>query len=148
MSFLIRTVHLVSVAFLLGGALLLLLLFQIRRKGRLEGSSLLEVLRVYESASWASVGLAVMSGVGNLGRFGEALPKADTEWGREFSVKMVLVLLFVLLSVVRTLSVAFASSSGAAPISRKVERNLLGLYGASAVLLVAVAGFAVAMAHF
>jgi hypothetical protein len=146
MAFLIRWVHVTAVSFLFGGALLLFILFLILGRRRAERRMLLELMQAYEWTSWAAIGFIVMTGVGNLGHFGESLPERDSEWGREFTLKLGLVGAFLAISAVRSLSVALEQLR---PESRRgLPSGLQGLYGATAVLVAAIVGVAVALAHF
>lgn len=105
LSLLVRWVHVASMALLLGGAVLLWGLSL--RAGSLPAAEqdrlLLFVAGRYETFFWAALGLIVITGIGNLGALGLALPAANTAWGGKFVVKLALVLLFVPLSLVRTL---------------------------------------------
>src|SRR6266852_7202901 len=108
LSFLIRWVHVAAMALLLSGAILLWGL-SAKFKG-LERSEqnwlLLFVAERYEFLFWIAMGLIVMTGVGNLGAFGGDLPTSQTAWGQKFIIKLAFVLVFILLSLVRTLLVA------------------------------------------
>jgi hypothetical protein len=151
MSLLLRWLHVSSVAFVFGGALLIFILLQIAQPNRDASAQrmLFDLLRAFEWGSWASLGFVVATGIGNLGHFGEGLPEPRSEWGREFTVKLGLVAVFLVFSALRTLSVAIAASQAeAVPLSRGAQRNLTGLYGATAVFVAAIAGIAVALAHF
>jgi len=146
MAFLVRWVHVTAVSFLFGGALLLFILFLILRRRDADRRTLLQLMQAYEWASWGAIGLVVMTGVGNLGHFGESLPARDSEWGREFTVKLGLVGAFLVFSAVRSLSVALAQLR---PESRRrLPPGLQGMYGATALLVAAIMGVAVALAHF
>lgn len=150
-SFVVRWLHVSSVAFVFGGALLIFILLRLTR-GQRDASArrlLFDLMRAFEWGSWASLGVVVATGVGNLGRFGDGLPDAGSEWGREFTVKMALVVAFLLFSAVRTLAVVVAAARPEDDaLSRRAERNLGGLYGATAVFVAGIAGVAIALAHF
>jgi hypothetical protein len=66
-------------AAILGGALLVWWLGA--RRHRADAGLVLDVAERYEWIFWAAIGLQVMTGVGNLGAFGEALPASASGWG-------------------------------------------------------------------
>jgi hypothetical protein len=107
-SLLDRYVHVASMALVLGGALLLCALSVRPAPSQPEALQRLMLFAAgrYELLFWLALGALVLTGVGNLGAFGAALPVESTAWGQKFAVKLSLVLLFVLLSLVRTLLVA------------------------------------------
>ena len=108
--------------------------------------TLLDLMQAYEWASWAAIGLVIMTGVGNLGHLGDALPDPGSEWGRELTMKLGLVGVFLVFSAVRSLSVTLAQLQ---PESRRgVPPALQGMYAATAVFVAAVVGVAIALAHF
>src|SRR5207245_11041734 len=69
----------------------------------------------YEWIFWAAIGLQVMTGVGNLGAFGNALPPPESAWGTKLTIKLVAVLALALFSVPRTLIVAAGSEADTTP---------------------------------
>lgn len=146
MAFLVRWVHVTAVSFLFGGALLLFILFLVLRRRNVDRRTLLELMQAYEWASWGAIGLVVMTGVGNLGHFGESLPERDSEWGREFTLKLGLVGVFLAFSAVRSLSVALVQLE--VESRRPLPAALQGMYGATALLVAAIVGVAIALAHF
>ncbi|MEP7200882.1 MAG: hypothetical protein ABI874_13750 [Chloroflexota bacterium] len=106
--FLIRWAHVTSMALMLGGALLLWGL-SVKARGLAvadQNRMLLFVAERNELFFWIALGVIVMTGVGNLGAFGNALPTNQTAWGQKFAIKLGFVLVFILLSLVRTLLVA------------------------------------------
>jgi hypothetical protein len=151
MSFLVRFIHVGAISFLLGGALLIALLFLFLRNRPVSDAGdgvLLELVKVYEWAFWAAVAMVVITGLGNLGRFGEGLPKPGSEWGRDLTLKLLMVLPFLMVSLVRTFSVALVllQDRDSQPVfsSGVVPR----LYWLTAALLAGVLASAVALAHF
>jgi len=127
-------------AAILGGALLVWWL-GVRRDGA-EGRTVVDVAERYEWIFWAAIGVQVMTGVGNLGAFGDALPPSDSAWGTKLIVKLVAVLALAILSVPRTIAVvAMAGDNAPRP------RLLSALYGGTTVMVVAIAGLAVWLAH-
>ena len=145
MAFAIRWLHVTSAAFLFGGALLLFILFLVSKRRAADRRTLLDLMQAYEWASWGAIGLIVVTGVGNLGHFGAGLPNPDSEWGREFTLKLALVGLFLAFSAVRSLSVALLELR---PEASGVPSGLQGMYAATSVFVAAILGVAVALAHF
>ena len=45
-------------------------------------------MQAYEYGFWAAIGLIVATGVGNLAHFGEGLPGPESDWGRQFTLKL------------------------------------------------------------
>jgi hypothetical protein len=127
-------------AAILGGALLVWWL-GVRRHGA-DGRTVVDVAERYEWIFWAAIGVQVMTGVGNLGAFGDALPPSESAWGTKLIVKLVAVLALAILSVPRTMAVvAMASDKTPRP------RLLSALYGGTTVIVVGIAGLAVWLAH-
>jgi uncharacterized membrane protein len=151
MSFLVRFIHVGSVSFLLGGALLIALLFLFLRSKPVSDAgdgALLELVKVYEWAFWTAVAMVVITGLGNLGRFGEGLPEPGSEWGQDLMLKLFLVLAFLTLSLVRTFSVALVLLQDTGPQLTSSSHVLPRLYWLTAALLAGVLASAVALAHF
>jgi putative copper export protein len=146
MAFLVRWLHVSSASFLLGGALLLFILFQVSKRRGADRQTMLDLMQAYEWASWGAIGLIVMTGVGNLGHFGAGLPARDSDWGRDFTLKLALVGFFLAFSAVRSLSVVLVQTQPEP--SRRLPPALQGMYGATALFIVAILGVAVALAHF
>ena len=127
-------------AAILGGALLVWWL-GVRRQGANAGV-VLDVAERYEWIFWAAIGLQVMTGVGNLGAFGDALPASASGWGTKLIVKLVAVLALAVLSVPRTLAVVAMAGT-----QRPQPDLLSALYGGTAIFVVGIAGLAVWLAH-
>jgi hypothetical protein len=127
-------------AAILGGALLVWWL-GVRRKGANAGV-VLDVAERYEWIFWAAIGLQAMTGVGNLGAFGDALPASASGWGTKLIVKLVAVLALAVLSVPRTLAVVAMGGT------KRPQPDLLSaLYGGTAIFVIGIAGVAVWLAH-
>jgi hypothetical protein len=127
-------------AAILGGALLVWWL-GVRRHGAGE-RTVVDVAERYEWIFWAAIGVQVMTGVGNLGAFGDALPPPESAWGTKLIVKLVAVLALAILSVPRTMAVvAMAGDKPPRP------GLLSALYGGTTAIVVGIAGLAVWLAH-
>lgn len=136
----VRWLHVLAMATLVGGALLCWGLL------RRQDSDELPVLRAYEWLFWAGAGLAVLTGVGNLGVIGPAVPHPRTAWGMAFSVKLVGVLGLLLGSAVRTLGVLhLADASG--DLSPAILDRLRTSYAATALWLLGILALAEVLAH-
>src|ERR1700694_3660455 len=103
LSLFVRWAHVAGMAAILGGALLVWWL-GVRRHGA-DGRTVVDVAERYEWIFWAAIGVQVMTGVGNLGAFGDALPPSDSAFGTKLIVKLVAVLALAILSVPRTIAV-------------------------------------------
>jgi uncharacterized membrane protein len=150
MAFLVRWLHVTSVAFVFGGALLIFILLHFV-SGNRDASArrvIYDLMRAFEWGSWASLGVVIATGVGNLAHFGDGLPGARSEWGREFTLKMVLVLAFLVFSAVRTIAVATVASQPEDNPAADSQRRLGSLYGVTAALVASIVAVAVALAHF
>ena len=127
-------------AAILGGALLVWWLGV--QRNRANAGVVVQVAERYEWIFWAAIGLQVMTGVGNLGAFGEGLPPPASSWGTKLIVKLVAVLALAVLSVPRTLAVvAMAGDKSPHP------GLLSALYGGTAAIVFGIAGLAVWLAH-
>ncbi len=150
MAFIVRLVHLSSASLLFGGALLIFILLYLskRKPGDPGWPVIQDVMRIYEWAAWLSLGLIVATGIGNLGHYGDALPGPRTEWGRELTVKLGLILVFLFVSAMRTLTVLMAASEAVSSAPARVVNTLRNLYGATAVFVAGIVAIAVSLAHF
>ena len=148
MAFLVRTIHVGSVTFILGGAILLLIVFYLHRSGPLSSTDVvLKLMEAYEYGFWAAMGLVVATGVGNIAHFGDGLPGLESTWGGRFVAKLGVVGVLLALSAVRVLALHLVS---AAPpeLQRFRVGALEGMYGATAALGLGAGGLAIALAHF
>ncbi len=146
LSFIIRWIHTGSMAFMLGGSLLVWGLMWRSRVQSESGlrSGLLFVAQRYELWFWIALGVQVVTGIGNLGAFGANLPAPDSAWGVKLMLKLSLVLLFMLWSLPRSLFVARADAmTKDVPLIPKLQ----WLYGGTVVFLAAILVLAVALAH-
>lgn len=133
----IRWLHVAAMATALGGAALLTWL-----AWREPAERVVPIALRYEQLFWAAAGVLVLSGVGNLGAFGLALPAPPTDWGRTFVTKLGLVAVLIGCSLPRSLAV-LAVAAGGAPR----PATLRALYAGTLALLAIVAAFAVRLAH-
>jgi hypothetical protein len=140
LSLFVRWAHVAGMAAILGGALLVWWL-GVARKGA-DAGMVVDVAERYEWIFWAAIGLQVMTGVGNLGAFGQALPPSASGWGTKLVVKLVAVLALAVLSVPRTLAVV-----AMAGVKQPRSGLLSALYGVTTAMVVGIAGLAIWLAH-
>ncbi|HEX4743965.1 MAG TPA: hypothetical protein VFW12_04765 [Candidatus Limnocylindria bacterium] len=137
----VRWSHVAAMATALGGALLITVVVFSRRGP----SGALAAALAYERLFWAAAGVLVMTGVGNLGAFGRALPEPRTDWGSTFTVKLVAVALLLAISLPRTLAVLRlerASSEGLA-----AGGALRTIYAGTVAMLAVIVFVAEVLAH-
>ncbi len=124
----------------MGGALLVWWLGL--RRNRASPGVVVEVAERYELIFWVAIGLQVMTGVGNLGAFGGALPPSASGWGTKLIVKLVAILVLAIVSVPRTLAVvAMAGEQTPRP------SLLSAFYGGTTAFVIGIASLAVWLAH-
>src|SRR6266536_2421480 len=103
----VRWLHVIAMAAAAGGALLVTWL-----AWRGPAERIADVALRYEQLFWAAAGVLVMTGVGNLGGFGPALPAPDSRWGTTFITKLLFVGLLVAMSLPRSLAVVALAARG------------------------------------
>ena len=137
----VRWSHVAAMATALGGALLIAAIVFSRR----EPSGALAAALAYERLFWAAAGVLVMTGVGNLGAFGRALPEPRTEWGSALTVKLVAVALLVAISLPRTLAVLRLERAASERVA--VGGALRAVYAGTVALLAIIVFVAEVLAH-
>ena len=137
----VRWSHIAAMAAALGGALLVTAVVFTRR----EPSGALVAALAYERLFWAAAGVLVMTGVGNLGAFGRALPEPRTEWGSAFTVKLFAVALLVAISLPRTLAVLRLERAAGDGLA--VRGPLRAVYAGTVALLAIIVFVAEVLAH-
>jgi hypothetical protein len=148
LSLLVRWTHVISMAGMLGGAVLVWAI-SVHAGGQdlgEHGGLLLALAETYERLFWLAMGVQVMTGAGNLGAFGTALPGPATAWGGRFALKLLAVLIFLAFSLLRTLVLARLTQAGGLR-SARVACVFQSFYGGTALALAAIALLAVALAH-
>src|SRR5258707_11362572 len=108
LTLLVRWAHILAMAGMLGGAMLVWAMSV--RAGGLDlaqpGGLLPALAEKYERLFWLAMGVQVMTGAGNLGAFGAALPAPATVLGGRFALKLVAGLTFLAFFLLRTLVLA------------------------------------------
>lgn len=132
---LVRTVHVLGMVALLGGSAF--------AWNALRADPDSVPLIQYEWLFWGTMGVMLVTGVGNLGALGA--PGPATRWGTVLTVKLALVLALVVGSAVRTLVVErLHARDGVTPAACGPLRRL---YAATALALLAVVALAEVLAH-
>jgi len=133
----IRWLHVAAMSVAFGGAFLLAWLSYHTSVDRL-----IETAARHEQAFWAAAGVLVMTGIGNLGAFGENLFEPGTAWGTTFIAKLWLVAALIAVSLPRSLIVALLISQ-----DRPRPIDLRPVYTATTVMFAAIVALAVVLAH-
>ena len=140
----VRWLHVVAMAVVLGGATLTW--WQFRHDG-VAASAALNAATAYEHGFWAALGVLVMTGVGNLGSLAPHVPESGTPWGTAFAAKLLLVVAFIALSVVRSLLVARYRRAETPPTSDRPVGTLRVGYAATVLFVAVLVVLAEVMAH-
>jgi len=142
----VRWLHVLGMALVLGGAVLTwghLRFFadatRTTREQELGG------VWAYEWLFWGSIGILIMTGVGNLGALAPRLPAPESSWGMTLSIKLLAILGFLLLSIIRLLGLhAYGRVSNPAP---RVRQRLQWGYGLTALYVGGLLVLAEVLAH-
>jgi uncharacterized membrane protein len=149
----VRTLHVLAVAVLLGGAGLTWL--QFRRVADADADERpsahpLALAGSYEWLFWLAVGLVAVTGVGNLGAMAPAIP-TEGEWATTLLVKLGLLLSFLVASVWRTLVVVRVRRASGDESSVSLSARSVGVlhwsYAGTTVVLVVLLALAEVLAH-
>jgi len=147
MHFAVRWIHVFSMSLLVGGAALMYITCHLAKSEPLIDRSLLRLLYGYEIVFWVAIGLMVMSGIGNLGTFGNALPNLQTAWGMKLLIKLILVVTLTLCALVRTFVVYRISLADVCNRSISWLQVMERFYVATLLLLAVILTFALGLAH-
>jgi uncharacterized membrane protein len=110
-------------------------------------NTFVSVAIAYEWMFWAAVGIAVATGVGNLGLKGDGLLAASTGWGTALSIKLVLVLTLLAMSLVRSNVVIRLKQLSESLDHRRTPIVLAILYGLTTAALFGAAWIGLGLAH-
>ncbi len=149
LSLLVRWIHVISMAILLGGAALLWS-WRIRPNGTgqaLSASAFLSVAERYEGMAWLGIGLLVLTGIGNLAAFREGLPAWNTTWGNKLIAKLLIILFFIGYSLFRSMVIARLAMDSERADSSSSYRILRPLYAGTALFTILILFMAVWLAH-
>lgn len=136
LSLLVRFLHLLGVVAVLGGAAFTW--NALRVTGRPETLS-----RQYEWVFWGTLGVLLVTGVGNVGALGAPSPR--TRWGTVLTVKLSVVGLFVAGSFLRTLLVLRGTARG--PMTDALTERLRTAYALTTIVALLVVALAEVLAH-
>lgn len=142
---LVRLVHVLAVAVLLGGAVLAWATLARADDRRGSAREALSVAASYEWLFWGAVGVVVATGVGNLGAFAPGVPGPGTNWGGTFAVKLLVVVGLLAFSAGRTVLVRLVASR--ADAARTATGPLGSAYAITAVVLAVALALAEVLAH-
>ncbi|HEV8669159.1 MAG TPA: CopD family protein [Candidatus Limnocylindria bacterium] len=137
MALAIRWLHVAAMSVAFGGAFLVAWLSY-----RTSVDRLIETASRYEQAFWAAAGVLVMTGIGNLGAFGENLFEPGTAWGTTFIAKLWLVAALIAVSLPRSLVVALLASQ-----DRPQPVDLRPVYTVTTGMFAVIVAFAIVLAH-
>lgn len=148
LSFVIRCIHVMSMAFMLGGAILC---WGLSRPGAPAPDQyprlLLLVTQKYEFFFWTAIGIQIITGIGNIGAIGTGLLGPASSWGLKLTIKLFAFLLLMLLSLPRTTFNARLNPA-TEPAAAVVRPGLFrSLYAGTALFVAGIVVLAVALAH-
>jgi hypothetical protein len=142
--FAVRYVHVVSVAMLTGGAIMVCLSGLFGRDTT-ERRLIYDLAPAYEWTFWSVGGITVATGISNLGLKGEGLLGPETTWGTALLVKLVAVFLLMALSLVRTDFMIRCRRTP--PGSVRTYTTLAAFYGLTAATLLVTIWLGLGLAH-
>jgi uncharacterized membrane protein SirB2 len=96
----------------------------------------------YEQIFWATAGVLVMTGIGNLGAFGVSLLEPSTSWGTTLIVKLWLVAALIVVSLPRSLALLLLASQ-----SRTRPVDLRPVYTVTTSIFAAIVALAIVLAN-
>jgi hypothetical protein len=143
--FSVRYVHVVSVALLSGGAFAICAL-SAASAAVADPKPALMMAAVYERVFWLMAGVAVATGVSNLGLKGDGVLGPTTSWGSALSLKLTMVVFLLALSLVRSDFVVRWPMS-TCPHPARARLVLIVLYGATAAMLLSALWIGLGLAH-
>lgn len=133
----VRWLHVSAMAVAFGGVFLVLIAAWDR------ADRVTDVAKRYEWAFWSALGVLAMTGIGNLGAFGAALPEPTTPWGQTLTVKLGTVIALALISLPRTLAVSVWPS----PPDPGGTRRIRAVYATTTAIFALIVAFAELLAH-
>ena len=149
MSFIIRCVHVMAMALVVGGSVVLCAMCMGNRGGEeLEpGGAVLRLATRYERIFWSVLAILVLTGVGNLGAFAGHLPTRETLWGRKLLIKLFCVLALMVVSCVRTSVIAHYGYIHGERLEGWARKMIGGAYAVTVLVAVAILTVALLLAH-
>jgi hypothetical protein len=101
----------------------------------------------YEWTFWTLIGIVAVTGVSNLGLKGEGLLDAGTSWGRALTIKLVAVLAFLAISLLRSDLVMRSAAAPAAALQPRARVAAGALYAVTAAMILGVMWLGLGLAH-
>jgi hypothetical protein len=135
-------IHALGMAVLLGGAVVV----AAACRGT-DPTAARTVATAYERLFWPVVAIQVLTGIGNVGMLGDQVPEPGSTWGGWLTLKLLLVASLLVASLARTGVVAGHLARPASATTHRSARVLMGLHGATAGLLAAIAALGVRLGH-
>ena len=142
--FAVRYLHVASVTLLSGGALLITVLCLAPDGAGLK--AVLAVASAYEWIFWSVAGVTVATGVSNLGLKGNGLLGPHTVWGTALSIKLVVVLVLLVLSALRS-DIVVRGRARTQLSSSRFRMILGGIYAATVTMILAALWLGLGLAH-
>jgi hypothetical protein len=142
--FAVRYVHVVSVALLAGGALIVAALWI--APDVLAFDAAFAAASAYEWTFWSVAGITAATGISNLGLKGEGLLGPATGWGAALSIKLGAVLALLALSLVRSDTVIRARRLGRRS-GRRLRIVLGAAYSLTVVMFLVALWLGLGLAH-
>ena len=121
----IRWLHVAAMAVAVGGAVLVTWI-----SFRAPADLALRVAIRYEQLFWLAAGVLVMTGIGNLGALGSALPEPRSGWGITFQTKLLLVAALVAVSLPRSLALELARGPTLGQLLQRLYLVTVALFAA------------------
>jgi hypothetical protein len=143
--FVVRYLHVASVALLAGGATLLAAWCLVPRAA--DADAALAAAPIYEWTFWFLLGFVAVTGVSNLGLKGEGLMGPGTSWGRALTTKLAAVLTLLAVSLLRSDFVIRCSAAPSAALSHRARVIAGWLYAATVAILLAAMWIGLGLAH-
>jgi len=142
--FAVRYVHVVSVALLTGGALIVTALWILPGVRALEAA--FAAASAYEWTFWSVAGITAATGVSNLGLKGEGLLGPATGWGAALSIKLGTVVALLAVSLMRSDTV-IRTRALARPFAWRLRVVLGAAYSLTVVMLLVALWLGLGLAH-
>ncbi len=148
LSFVIRCIHVMSMAFMLGGAILC---WGLSRPSDPPPEQyprlLLFVTQKYEFFFWTTIGIQIITGIGNIGAIGTGLLGTNSSWGLKLTIKLFAFLLLMLLSLPRTTFNARLNPAQEPAASIVRPTVFRALYASTSLYIAGIVVLAVSLAH-
>lgn len=146
-ALIIRFVHVISAGILIGGSTLVWVVARKFPKDAMSLRSFITTVEQYEWIFWGTIGLLVMTGVGNLGSFGTHVPEHATRWGHTLSFKFIGTICLLLISLVRTLLICQVMAAKNRQLTPTGVGILRQFYAGTTILTTLLILLALSLAH-